>query len=147
MLGDVAIRAHATGITLSMDEVMSANPSLLFYFQFFTAENVTFQGDAIDPPIDHNALHNLLGYVDVNVGDYTFLTLFDSPIKTRVDTQGKLVFDCGPRNVRDCVVGDDRNKVRAKGHAIYEQYGEGYGDDWLAIGSINEIIESSSKPS
>ena len=147
MLGDAALRGHATELTLSMDEVMSAHPPLMFYFDLLTADQAGFQINSIDPPVDHNALHNVLGYVDVKVGDYTFLTLFDSAIKTRVDARGNLLIDCGPRNIRDCVVGNDREKVHAKGQAIYEQCGDGYGDDWLVVGSVNEVIESSVQPS
>lgn len=143
MLGDAALRGQATELTLTIDELMSAHPPLTFFFELLTVDQAGFQITSIEPAIDQKALRNLLGYVYLKVGDYTFLTLFDSAIETRIDAQGNLIVECGPRNVRDCVVGTDREKVRAKGQAIFEQYAGGYGDDWLAIGSVNAVVESS----
>ena len=147
MLGDAARRGQATDLTLTMEEIMSAHPPLTFYYDLLTADQAGIQVTSIEPSIDHNLLNNLLGYVDVQVGDCTFFTLFDCAIKTRVDAQGKLIAEFGPRNLRDCVVGNDREKVLAKGQAIYDQCGGGYGDDWLAVGSFNAVVESSPLPS
>ena len=141
MLGDVALRSQAGDITLSVHEVLSAYAPLVFYFDVLEAKQCGLRINALDASIDHKTLHNLLGYVDVTVGDYTFLTLFDCAIETRLDQSGSLLVDCGPRNVRDCLVGGDTEVARAKGQAIYEQCGGGYGDDWLAVGSVNAIVE------
>ena len=143
MLGVAARRGQARDVTLSIYEVLSAHPPLMFYFDLLTADQVGFQINSIEASVDHKTLHNLLGYVDVNIGDYTMLTLFDCAIETRVDGMGNLLVDCGPRNVRDCFFGNDREKILAGGQSIYEQCGGGYGDDWLVVGRVNAIVESS----
>ncbi|MDE0360321.1 MAG: hypothetical protein OXI74_04040 [Rhodospirillaceae bacterium] len=147
MLGDAARRGQSTDLTLTMDEVISAHPPLEFYYDLLTADQASVHITAIDPPIDPKLLKNLIGYVDVQVGKYTLFTLFDCAIETRVDEHGNLFAEFGQRNIRDCVVGTDRENVLARGQAIYDQCGGGYGDDWLAIGSFNAVVESSRPPS
>ena len=147
MLGDSAQRAQAGHITLSINEVLSALHPLMFYFGVLTYGQFGLLIESFGASVEHKKLHNLLGYVDVTVGEYTVLTLFDCAIETEVDENGNLLVDWGPRNMRDCVVGSDREDVRAKGQAIFEQCGGGYGDDWWALGSINARVESSSQAS
>ena len=146
-LGDAALRAQAAELTFTLEEISSAHPPLMFYYDLLSADQLGFHITSIEHAIDPKTLRNLIAYVDVRVGDYTFFTLFDSSIETRIDAQGKLIVECGPRNVRDCVVGTDREKVLAKGQAMYEHCGDGYGDDWLAIGSVNAVVESSQQAS
>ena len=136
-------RGQATGIRLSLDDVMSARAELMVYYAVLTAGRVGLSTEWMEPSFDHEAWRNLLGYIDVEVGGYTFLTLFDAAIETRLEERRNLLVELGRRNVRDCVVGNVREKVRAKGQTIYEQCGGGYGDDWLPIGSVNALIESS----
>ena len=147
MLGDAARRSQTTDLTLSIDEITSAHPPLTFYYDLLTADEAGVQITAIEPAIDHKLLKNLIGNVDMQVGKFTFFTLFDCAIETRVDEHGNLFAEFGQRNVRDFVVGTDRQKVLAKGQAIYDQCAAGYGDDWLAIGSFNAVVESSQPPS
>ena len=144
MLGDAAQRAQAGNITLSINEVLSALRPLKYYFDVLGDGEFRLLMKSIDGSVDHEKWYNLLGYVDVTVGEYTILTLFDCAIETRADENGNLLVDWGRRNIRDCVVGSDREEVRANGQALFEQCGGGYGDDWLAIGSVNERDESSS---
>ena len=144
LLGDLALRGQARDLTLSIEDVLSAHLPLMSYFNFFTAHQLGCQVSGLDGSVNYETLKNLLGYVDVTVGEYTILTLFDCAIETRVDENGNLLVDWGPRNVRDCIVGSDREEVRDKGQAIFEQCGGGYGDDWWALGSVNEMVESSS---
>ena len=88
MLGDAALRGQATELTPTMDEITSAHPPLTFYYDLLTADQAGFQITSIEPAVDHKLLKNLLGYVHVQVGDYTVFTLFDCAIETRVDAQG-----------------------------------------------------------
>ena len=140
----VASRSNANDIRLSMADVLSSYPELSLYHGILTEAQVAFGStDPTELPCAHETLHNVIGMVDVEVGAYTFLTLFDAGIKTSIDEQGNLTIDLGRRNVRDCLVDKGREVVRARGHAVHDECAGGYGDDWLAIGSLNELIEMS----
>lgn len=139
MIGE---RSSADGITLSLDEVMSAHGELMIYWRVLGAAEVKLETEASGRLLEEGLFGNLLGFIDVEVGDYTFLALFDAAVETQVEDQRRLVVELGRRNVRDCVIGEGRARVRARGQAIYEQCGGGYGEDWLAIGSVNALIES-----
>ena len=51
----------------------------------------------------------------MEVGEYTFLTLFDADIEARLDRSGGLEVELGPRNARDSIVGIGRQTVRSRG--------------------------------
>ena len=98
----VASRSNAKDIRLSMADVLSSYGELSLYHGVLTEAQVGFRSThPTDPPCDHEMLHNLIGMVDVELGEYTFLTLFDAAIKTSIDEQGNLTIDLGRRNARD----------------------------------------------
>lgn len=139
----VASRSDAKDIRLSMMDVLSSYGELSLYHGVLTDAQVAFRSmDPTDPPCDHEMLHNLIGMVDVEVGEYTFLTLFDAGINTNIDDLGVLTVDLGRRNTRDCLVGKGREVIRARGQAVHDEYAAGYGNDWLSIGSLNALIEA-----
>ena len=139
----VASRSDVTDIKLSMADVLYSYRELSLYHKILTEAQVVFGStDPTDFTCAHETLHNLIGMVDVEVGAYTFLTLFDAGITTSIDEQGSVMIDLGQRNARDCLVGKDRELVRARGQAVHDDCAAGYGDDWLAIGSLNEVIEA-----
>ena len=139
----VASRSDAKDIRLSMVDVLSSYGELSLYHGVLTDAHVAFRStDPIDPPCNHEMLHNLIGMIDVEVGEYTFLTLFDAGINTNIDELGVLAVDLGRRNTRDCLVGKGREVIRTRGQTVHDEYAAGYGDDWLAIGSLNAVVEA-----
>ena len=79
--------------------------------------------EPMEPSFDHEAWRNLWRYIDVEVGSYTFLTLFDAAIETRLEERRIWSLSLVDGAVRDCVVGNVSEKVRAKGQTIYEPVG------------------------
>lgn len=111
----VASRSDGKDIKLSMADVLSSYGELSLYHGVLTDAQVAFRStDPTDPPYDHEMLHNLIGMIDVEVGEYTFLTLFDAGINTNIDELGVLAVDLGRRNTRDCLVGKCREVIRAR---------------------------------
>ena len=145
LLNTVAKRSNKGGMELSLDEVISAHGELMVFWSILSAAEVQLHTEADERLLEDGLLRNLLGFIDVEVGDHTFLALFDAAVETHIEEPRRLVVELGSRNLRDCVVGEGRETVRAKGRAIYEQCGGGYGEDWLAIGSVNALIESNAK--
>ena len=135
-------RGNAGGIVLSLDDVTSAYGELTIFWGILGVAEVQLHTEATGRLLEDGRLKNLLGFIDVEVGGHTFLALFDAAVETHIEEPRKLVVELGRRNLRDCVVGEGRETVREKGRAIYEQCGGGYGEDWLAIGSVNALIES-----
>ena len=144
-LARIAAQCQAVDITLSMNDVVTNFAELSFYHGVLGDAQITIEEHLADQSLDYEALHNLIGFIDVEVGDFTFLTVFDAAIETRIDKRGHLIVDLGHRNVRDCLVGMERETVRLQGQAAYEQYVSAYGDDWVGIGSLNVLVESSKR--
>ena len=142
VLKSVAERSNAGRIELSLDDVVAAHGELMIFWGILGVAEVQLLTAASGRLLEDGLLKNLVGFIDVEVGDYTFLALFDAAVQTHIEEPQKLVVKLGRRNLRDCVVGKGRQTVRARGRAIYEQCGGGYGEDWLAVGSVNELIES-----
>ena len=87
----VASRSNATDIRLSMADVLFSYTKLSLYHGILTEAPMAFGfTDLTDLPSAHETLHNVIGMVDVEVGTYTFLTLFDAGIKTSINEQGIL---------------------------------------------------------
>ena len=145
-LRHVATRSGTRDIALSMMDVASSYGMLTLIHAVVGEAKITLrtdQGDILNAP---SKFHNLIGFMDVNVGDYTFFVVLDCAIEIRTDEQETLSIDLGRRNVRDCVVGKSRPTVCSQGKAAYERYAKSYGDDWLSIGSLSALIESSYEP-
>ena len=145
VLKTVAERSNAGGIALSLEDVTSAHGELIIFWSILHEAEVQLHTEASGRLLEDGRFRNLLGFIDVEVGDHTLLAVFDAAIETHIEEPRKLVVQLGRRNLRDCVTGKGRETVRAKGLAIYEQCGGGYGEDWLPIGSVNELIESQVK--
>ena len=146
-LNTIAKRSSESGLKLSLDEVMAAHGGLMVFWSILGVAEVQLHTEASGRLLEDGLLKNLLGFIDVEVGNHTFLALFDAAVETNIEEPRRLIVELGPRNLRDCVVGEGRETVRAKGRAIYEQCGGGYGEDWLAIGSVNALIESNANES
>ena len=142
----VASRANAQEIRLSMENVLSRCGELSLYHGVLTEAQMALGSQhpmPTDPPCDHEMLHNVIGMVDVEVGAYTFLALFDAGIiQASIKEQGNIMIDLGLRNLRDCLVGQDREAVRARAQVVYDECAARYGDDWLSIGSLNALVET-----
>ena len=145
LLKTVAERSNASRVELSLDDVIAAHDELKLFWGVLGPAKVRLQRVASGRPWEDGLLRNLLGFIDVEVGGHTFLALFDAAVQAHVGEPRQLVFEFGRRNLRDCLVGEGRRRVRERGRAIYEQCGGGYGDDWLPIGNLNELMESHAK--
>ena len=141
-LRSTADRCATTDIALSMNDLRASYRGLSLYNAVLTDATMELRTGSGQLSFDHAALHNLLGFVDVEVGEYTFLTVFDAPIQTRSDDQKSVSIDLGRRTSRECVVGKGREAVRSQGRSLYERCVGIYGDDWLGVDSLNELIES-----
>lgn len=141
-LRDLASRSALEEIRLSLSEVLAKYQELMFYHGVLSDTQMSMKACSNGLDFDYAGLRNLLGFVDVEVGEYTFLTLFDAGITAHLDESGQLEVELRPRNSRDFIVDKGRETVRAKGQAIHDQYSAEYGDEWLSIGSLNELISS-----
>ena len=140
-LNTVGKKGAGGGVRLSLEQVMSAFGELIVFGGTLGTADARLDTVASGSHPLEGGFTNLLGFIDVEVGDYTFLALFDAAVETRFVDEGQRIVELGPRNIRDCVVGKGREAIRAQGQRIFKCCE--YGPDWLAIGSINELIESS----
>ena len=135
-----AERCSASDVLVALDDVVGAATDLGLYHGVLAEWPMSLGTGPTNAGFDAAMLHNLLGFVETEVAGYTFLTVFDAAIRARVDTRGYLTIDVGRRNIRDCVVGRSREAVRAQGRVLYGRAAAGYGDDWFAIDSLNELV-------
>lgn len=135
-----AERCSASDVLVALDDVLGAATDLGPYHGVLAEWPMSLGTGPINEGFDAAMLHNLLGFVDTEVAGHTFLTVFDAAIRARVDTRGYLTIDVGRRNIRDCVWGRSREAVRAQGRVLYGWAAAGYGDDWFAIDSLNELV-------
>ena len=137
-----AERCPAPDVFLAFDELFRAGADLGLYHGVLAEGPMSLGAGPMKPEFDAAMLRNLLGFVETEVVGNTFLAVFDAAIQARVDTRGYLTIDVGRRNIRDCVVGRSRQAVRAQGRVLYGRAAAGYGDDWFAIDSLNELVRS-----
>lgn len=129
-------------IRLSLSEVLDKYHELMFYHGVISDEQMIMKAYPEDLKFDYTGLRKFLGFVDVEVGEYTFLTIFDADITAHLDGTGQLEVELLPRRSRVNIVEKGREAVRARGQAIHDQYSAEYCDEWLCIGSLNERINS-----
>ena len=141
-LRDLASRSPHPYLTLSLNDVLAKYRELRFYLDVLSNAEMSMQSRPHSQAFDPAELKNFLGFVDVEVGEYTFLTLFDADIEACLDASGELKVQLGARNERESIVGVGRQTVRSLGQETYERQTAGYGDHWFAVGSLNELIES-----
>ena len=141
-LRNMVSRSAHSEIKLSLSDVLAKYHELVFYHDVLSNAQMSMKAFPDDLELDCARLRNLLGFIDVEVGEYTFLTIFDAGITACLDRSGQLEVELCPRSTRDSIVDKGRETVRAKGQAIHDQYSSEYGDEWLCIGSLNERIES-----
>ena len=139
---NLASRSTLEEIRLSLSDILAKFHELMIYHDVLSDAQMSMKAYPDDLEFDYAGLRNLLGFIDVEVGEYSFLTIFDAGITARLDGSGQLEVELCPRNSRDSIVERGREAVRSKGKAIHDQYSAGYGDEWLCIGSLNERIES-----
>ena len=140
-------KCPAADVLVALDDLLGAEADLGLYYGVLTEGPMSLRTGPMTAEFDAAMLHNLLGFVEMEVAGNTLLTVFDAAIQARVDTQGYLTIDVGRRNIRDCVVGQNREAVRTRGRVLYGQAAAGYGNDWFAIESLNELVGSGSQRS
>ena len=141
-LRDLASKSPHPEMTLSLNDVLAKYRELRFYLDVLSDAQMSMQCGPQGQGFDPAELKNFLGFVDVEVGEYTFLTLFDADIEARLDASGGLKIELSARNARESIVGVGRQTVRSQGQEIYERQTAGYGDHWFVVGNLNELIES-----
>ena len=141
ILRDLASRSPHTDIMFSLNDALAKYHQLWFYRNVLSDAQMSMQTHPHDPSVDPADLKNLLGFVDVEVGEYTFLTLFDADIEAHLDGSGGLQVKVGPRNARENIVGKERATVRSQAQATHERHTAAYGNHWYAVGSLNALIE------
>lgn len=137
-----AERCSEPDVLVALDELFRAGPDLGLYHGVLSEGPMSLDAGPIKPELDAAMLRNLLGFVEAEVGGIVFLAVFDAAIQAKVDTRGYLTINVGSRNIRDCVVGHSREAVRAQGRELYGRAAAGYGDDWIATDSLNELVKS-----
>ena len=126
---------------LSLDDVLAMYQALKDYRDVLSDAQMSIGTHQDDPSFDPVKLKNLLGLIDVEVGEFTFATLFDAAIQTHVNESATLQIEPGPRNPRDSVIGRGRKAIRSRAQAIHDRFSAAYGDDWLALGSLNALTD------
>ena len=86
-------------------------------------------------------ISRILTHLDFQVGDLTFFAVIDAPTTDRSTEQDGIRLDCGPRCLRDCLVGTDAEKIRADGTRSFDMEADLDGDECLALGDLRVLLQ------
>lgn len=91
----------------------------------------------------HDAyLSRIFGYFDFRVGNFAYFAVFDASVTGLATTEGNWTqLDCGPRILRECIVGTDAESVRALGTDGFHTEEELHGDECLSLGSLRVLLQ------
>ena len=97
-----------------------------------------------DSPLKTNVkFSQMLGYFDFEVGGNIFFIVFDA-LATDLSMDEKSVkLDCGKRVLRECIVGDDGDNIRAAGKRSYEIEEADQRDECFCVGDIRVLLRLS----
>ena len=141
ILLDIQSRAGVSTVQISLFDLQNVLKYLSVLHGILTAKDMKLN---LKPGPEWNyetSISQLLGYIDVEVGEFSFLVIFDAPVIVRHAPDNLIELTCGERTLRDCFVGKDANSVLSAGQTSYEEQFVLYGPECLGIGNFQGFFQ------
>lgn len=137
---EIQKRAGVSNVNLKLRDLSSSFKELLFFHEFLTAEDMQLGAELDSPPKTNVKFSRMLGYFDFDVGRNIFFVVFDA-LATDLSMDVKSIkLDCGKRVLRECLLGDNGNSIRAAGKRSYEIEEADHGDECFSVGDIRVLL-------
>lgn len=138
---NIQTRAGVPDVEFSLFDVQNSLTKLFVFHEILTAKDVKLNFELVSEWKYENSISRLLGYLDVEVGGYNFLAVFDAPVSMQHAPGNFIEFICGQRTLRDCFVGKDANSVLSAGHTSYKEQSALYGPECFCAGNFRDYIQ------
>ena len=120
LLNEIQIRAGASAISLTFNDVRHSLRELSIFHTILTSSDMQLCADW-DPSVKENVrLTRIFGHFDFQVGNLIFFVVIDASVIDRSTKDDGLRLHCGPRILRDCILGTDNDSVKADGTKNFE---------------------------
>ena len=129
---DIQLRAGVSTVQLSLFNLQNSLKLLSVLHGILTARDIKLKLELVSEWKSENSISQILGYIDVEVGGFSFLVIFDAPVSMQIVSENFIEITCGERTLRDCFVGKDADSVLLAGQTCYEEQSNFYGA-WLSI--------------
>ena len=138
---DIQSHAGAPTVQISPTDILNSSKTLSALYGILTAEDMKLALELVSEWEYGDSISHIIGYIDVAVGGYTFLVIFDAPVSMQLAPENIIELTCGKRTVRDCIVGEDTDRVLSAGNTSYEEKSGLYGPECLSLGNFRDYIQ------
>ena len=138
---DIQSHTGVPTVQFSLTDILNSSKILSALYGILTAEDIKLNLELVSEWKYGNSISHIIGYIDVEVGGYTFLVIFDAPVSMQLAPENIIELTCGERTVRDCIVGEDTDSVLSAGKTSYEEKSELYGPECLSLGNFRDYIQ------
>ena len=141
MLQEIQIRAGSMVISHTFRDMLSSLRELSILHAILTGNDLQLRAQWA-PSLQHEVnLSRMLGYFDFQVGDFIYFVVFDASVTGPTTEEDGIRLDCGPRLLRECLVGTDSESVRAAGTKSFDREADLHGDECLALGNLRVLLQ------
>ena len=137
---DIQLRAGVSTVQLSLFNLQNSLKLLSVLHGILTARDIKLKLELVSEWKSENSISQILGYIDVEVGGFSFLVIFDAPVSMQIVSENFIEITCGERTLRDCFVGKDADSVLSAGQTCYEEQSNFYGPECLSVGNFRDFI-------
>lgn len=137
---DIQSRAGVSTVRISLFDLQSSLQKLSVLRGIITAKDMKLNLKPGPEWKYETSISHILGYIDVEVGGFTFLIIFDASVSERPVPEDFIELKCGERMARDCFVGKDTDSVLSAGQICYEEQSNLYGPECLGVGNFRDFI-------
>ena len=138
---DIQSLAGVSTVHISLIDLQNSLNKLSALHEILTAKDMKLEIEPGPEWKNETSISHIIGYIDIEVGEYTFLILFDAPVSMRQAPENVISLLCGERALRDCFVGKDADSVLLAGQTSYEEHHNLYGPECLGLDNIRTFID------
>lgn len=138
---DIQSRAGVSNVEISLSDLQNSLRILSVFHEILTAKGMKLKLELVSEWKDEDSISQILGYLDVEVGGYTLMVIFDAPVSMQHVPGNIIDLICGQRMLRDCFVGKDAGSVLSAGQTSYEEQCDLYGPECLGVGNFRDYIK------
>ena len=141
MLQEIQVRAGAMTTKHTFRDLQIALRELSIFHAFLTGNYLRLRAQWA-PSLQHEVnLSRMLGYFDFQVGDFIYFAVFDASVTGPTTEEDGIRLDCGPRLLRECLVGTDSESVRTAGTKSFDREADLHGDECLPLGNLRVLLQ------
>ena len=137
---DIQSRSGVSTVELSLIDLQYSLNKLSVLHEILTAKDMKLNLKPGPEWKNETSISHVIGYIDIEVGEFIFLIIFDAPVSMRHVPENLIELTCGERTLRDCFVGIDSDSVLSAGQTSYREQNELYGPECLGVGNFRDFI-------